>query len=285
MISPWRALNRLGKRLLPERLKARLRGRYYGYRAARVAIPHAIVASGDGWRVSIEGLVELAVDSCAAGHFRFQLSDNGEAVEEFHGFLRHAAARDGVLLDVGANCGTFSLAFCAARAGNRAIAVEPETALLEALRRNVTRSALTGRIEPVAAFLGDAEGSITGAADANHHFTPGHAPGGYRIRRLTVDRLLRERGVPITALKIDVDGGEIEVLRGAAGTLHEQRPTVFLELHHGILERAGRRPADAVALLREAGYTFTSPLGAALSARAVIDPRAALIRVVGHPPG
>ena len=43
---------------------------------------------------------------------------------------------------------------------------------------------------------------------------------------------------PPAVLKIDVEGAELEVLRGAAGTLNLQRPVVFLEAHSLSIENA-----------------------------------------------
>jgi Methyltransferase FkbM domain len=39
-------------------------------------------------------------------------------------------------------------------------------------------------------------------------------------------------------LKIDVEGAELEVLHGAVGILHEQRPRLLVETHSPALERA-----------------------------------------------
>jgi FkbM family methyltransferase len=283
MISIWRKLNSVAKHLLPEALKSRLRGRFYGYRPARVAIPHAVVAEGNAWVVSIEGIRPLRVDETVRAQLEFHLENNGEAIEEFHGFLKFAREQGGQLLDVGANAGMFSLAFCAAREGNRAIAVEPERALSASIAPSAARCGLDHRIQSIHAFIGDAPGTVTGGTDAQNFFSVGPRFGSETIEQVTVDDLLAARGLTVTAIKIDVDGAELEVVRGAARTLRGQRPTVFLELHHGLLEASGKKPSDVVQAFVELGYRFETPLGAPLSARALADPRAALVRAVAMP--
>src|SRR5439155_25681636 len=66
---------------------------------------------------------------------------------------------------------------------------------------------------------------------------------------------IRDRRLPPPdLLKIDVEGFELEVLRGASATLRSARPRVFVELHG--LEAADRRRnvSDIVSHMRGLGY-------------------------------
>lgn len=57
------------------------------------------------------------------------------------------------------------------------------------------------------------------------------------VRR--IDSLLQCREIlPPNVVKIDVEGGELDVLSGAAEMLHMSRPTIFLEAHTHALEKA-----------------------------------------------
>jgi hypothetical protein len=59
-------------------------------------------------------------------------------------------------------------------------------------------------------------------------------------------------------VKIDVEGGEDAVLIGARGVLTRHHPIVFLELHGGMLRKAGRSPIAVLDRLRSYGYrSFT----------------------------
>ena len=54
-----------------------------------------------------------------------------------------------------------------------------------------------------------------------------------------IDSLLQNREIPPpNVVKIDVEGGELDVLSGALEMLRMSRPTIFLEAHGSALEKA-----------------------------------------------
>jgi hypothetical protein len=65
--------------------------------------------------------------------------------------------------------------------------------------------------------------------------------------RVTIDALAERFFVP-DLLKIDIEGGEADALRGAAHVLHDRKPAILLEVHDVSLEEA------CASLLRAAGY-------------------------------
>ncbi|MDP9173953.1 MAG: FkbM family methyltransferase [Planctomycetota bacterium] len=75
------------------------------------------------------------------------------------------------------------------------------------------------------------------------------------VETVTVDQLVHEKGLrPPNVVKIDVEGAEVEVLRGMCNVLRERRPVIILDTHCTHVECA--------ALLTEAGYwcgTTTDP--------------------------
>jgi len=74
-----------------------------------------------------------------------------------------------------------------------------------------------------------------------------------------------------THLKIDVEGFEVEVLRGARKTLTRSRPILFLELHLNYLEHRSMAPKESIALLQEAGYRFRLLDGTPIGERELCD--------------
>jgi hypothetical protein len=79
------------------------------------------------------------------------------------------------------------------------------------------------------------------------------APGHVQVT--TLDHDIQERGLPApTFLKIDVEGFELDVLRGAATTLALARPSVFIEIHGETLVGKRKNAAAVVQFLHEAGY-------------------------------
>lgn len=143
------------------------------------------------------------------------------------------------VLDVGANIGCTSLYF-GSRA-QRVHAFEPSARTFAFLRRNVERSGLD-RIHLHPLGLGDENRQLTltvAPADRSGGFVSdrvrpsgsGHEQEPVSIRRL--DDVMVEKGIDSAdLLKIDVEGFEGRVLRGAVRTLREHRPLVVAELNH-----------------------------------------------------
>jgi hypothetical protein len=83
-------------------------------------------------------------------------------------------------------------------------------------------------------------------------------------------------------VKIDVEGAEAEVIRGASAMLRELRPLLFLELHMDVLERQGESVETLLSQLTSCGYRFADPDGRVRSPRAIRDSLRAIIRIVAR---
>jgi hypothetical protein len=65
-------------------------------------------------------------------------------------------------------------------------------------------------------------------------------------------------GLAPNAIKIDVEGAEVMLLRGAMNTLRTRRPVVVLELHW--LPEMGVTPDAVLTLFNELGYVAHEPI-------------------------
>jgi hypothetical protein len=75
---------------------------------------------------------------------------------------------------------------------------------------------------------------------------------------MTVDKMTHQFGAP-THIKIDVEGHEAAVLRGARATLSQFSPILFLELHNEMVISAGDSPSATLNELAELRYdTFAT---------------------------
>ncbi|MGQ0792562.1 MAG: FkbM family methyltransferase [Deltaproteobacteria bacterium] len=170
----------------------------------------------------------------------------------------------GVFYDVGAHIGYFSMV--AARLvgdGGRVFTFEPDPDNASCVRRHIARNRLS-QIEITEAAVWSGSGSLTfkraierssrnmGAVDAEG--VSGSSEGMIRVSAVSLDEFCRSHPLP-SMIKIDVEGGEIEVLRGATGLLTgKDKPVVLCEVHSS-------ENLDAFqSLMRSFGYSVR-PLG------------------------
>jgi len=174
-----------------------------------------------------------------------------------------------VLLDIGANCGLYSLLAACSRPKVRVVAIEPDPDARRLLRRNVDENAERIRangsgVEIVAVALGAAAGEARFLRSWDQAFGSFFGVAGRLKDTIVVptrrgDELLAERGVDeIDCCKIDVEGGELVVLQGLEQTFRCGKIRFLqIELNRTLSRVAGYSCADLVGLLENYGYAMT----------------------------
>ncbi len=173
--------------------------------------------------------------------------------------LRAVLRPGGTLYDVGANIGVYACW------GSRLIAsdgtvhgFEPVPKTREMLERLVALNALTNvRIVPRA--VGSAPGTlelhvVPGASGLTSAAAPGQASGTVRttVPVTTLDAYAQQSGSRPDLVLVDVEGYELEVLRGARRILGTDRPpAVLFESHAGHLARCGTDIGQIVSWLED----------------------------------
>ena len=151
------------------------------------------------------------------------------------GFLmgRHAD----VIVDVGANIGNHTLYFSKVL-GAKVICVEPNPAALVLLQKNLEMNEVTGQVTIVKAAASDHSGSLR--LENGPLSNLGMAKvmeaakvGSIEIASITLDEMissvLSEEDARISLVKIDVEGFEQNVLRGALKTIAQHGPIIVVE--------------------------------------------------------
>jgi len=142
------------------------------------------------------------------------------------------------VFDVGANIGLLSIPLLFNEPSLQVVSVEPSLNTLDCLRRTLAGSPFADRWAAEGVALADHEGTVdfffaapSLAVYDGIHDT--HRAGPTRrvsVTLTTLDRLWIARGRPaVSAIKIDVEGGDAAVLQGAHECLRAHRPLVLIE--------------------------------------------------------
>jgi FkbM family methyltransferase len=157
---------------------------------------------------------------------------------------------DVVLFDCGADIGTFSALVCSKTSRiTRVIAFEPNPDVAGFLKRNLSQLAIPSKAitKAVSCFTG------AGRLEAPTYDNSDHArflvPGDGPLEVVTIDSF-GARGGDV-AIKLDVEGGELEVLKGARETIASARKCVItVEASARVAIRTKRDPVECLRFLQ-----------------------------------
>ena len=129
------------------------------------------------------------------------------------------------IADLGANIGMSSLYFSQQFPTAMIYAVEPDPSNFDMLTANLSEEILQSSHVPVRAAIYSADGMVNLKQNAKAYNT-GIAEGdtGIAVRAVTLDTFIREMMITgIDLLKIDVEGSELDVLKGAERMFKEKK--------------------------------------------------------------
>jgi FkbM family methyltransferase len=159
---------------------------------------------------------------------------------EFLNALRRYVRSGDTCVDVGGNLGYYCLLMSnLVGPKGRVITFEPVEENLAVLKENIAANKIEN-VELVNTALGAQPGvlSLIRSEVGSVSATPsirGYAVEGAQssidVPVNTLDAYLQEKGWHPAVIKIDVEGAELEVLRGTVNTLRLARPTVLVEVH------------------------------------------------------
>ena len=186
--------------------------------------------------------------------------------ETWHALQPHIPA-GGTFIDVGAHIGWYSLkAAKAVGPKGRVIAVEPNHETLLKLRDNIQASGAGAVVVVAPVACSDSETTLTFYAALRSNTgqsslslanasVQGRVAASYPVRARRLDDIVREAGVTrVDALKIDAEGAEFLVLKGAVETLGRYRPVVSVELIDAQLQSMGSSVRELMAFMQSHGY-------------------------------
>ncbi|RFC63650.1 FkbM family methyltransferase [Fulvimarina endophytica] len=194
------------------------------------------------------------------------IGETGDALEPGTVAVIRAILKPGdLVVDVGANVGSLLLPM-AERVGpdGRLIACEPTPACISALRNTIAVNGLETRVDLKPVAVGSSEATARLHLGTNSSFNSlaelepdgSDERNGIDVEVSTLDRLVPSEQSP-ALVKIDVEGLELEVLRGMNGIL-SRSPDIALVAEYGPshLERIGVRPQDWLAEFQSHGFAL-----------------------------
>jgi FkbM family methyltransferase len=177
-------------------------------------------------------------------------------------FGRVIGAED-VCLDVGANVGYFSLLMAQRASRGSVHSFEPQPLTANLLRASLELNGSSNVFVNQCA-VGDREGTVSFSKSKDSAYSSMHdtkrrpVEEQLTVPMVTLDDYLEKRGVGrVSVIKVDVEGAEDMVVKGAARLLAapERRPRlVMLELYDPNLEVFGKNISDVVEAMRGFGY-------------------------------
>jgi FkbM family methyltransferase len=176
--------------------------------------------------------------------------------------LARVLGRGGAFYDIGANVGYLTIVGAALVGPEGSVyAFEPVPANAAALRRNLALNGLA-HASVVEQAVSDEAGRQTlvlaldsGGAALSVADRPPDAAGTIEVDVTTVDRFVGRTGVrPPSVVKIDVEGAELNVLKGMGATLESHRPAVLVEVDGPTDERVDAKARACIDFLASRGY-------------------------------
>lgn len=242
--------------------------------------------------VELPGGVRLFVD--LSDHVIGLNIVRGRYEEEAVRFVGSVLKPGDTAIDAGAHVGFFAMQMAAmVGPSGRVYAFEPLASNAELLERSIAENRFADRVVFQRAAVGGASGTATLTFPAETL----NSGGAYLLRDGTPALLGNQKqAVPVVALddlamtrpvrliKMDVEGAEPQVVRGAARLLREDRPAILSELHPTQLDRASGTTADRfLADMQVMGYRAHHLENGSVGAPMDRAPADALISVVFLP--
>lgn len=197
-------------------------------------------------------------DADLSSTLEWQLWAFGSYEPQLAELFRHLVRRGDRCVDVGANIGvhTIRLARLVGRNGD-VIAVEPDPDVVWRTQRNIMLNGLAN-VRVISAAASDLAGEMRlyrpsprdtnrGRASLHHH--PYLSGVATTVPVVTIDGICAD--APVSLIKVDVEGHEAAVLRGATGTIARHSPSLVFEYAPELLSDVSQAPFGWLA---ERGY-------------------------------
>jgi FkbM family methyltransferase len=218
-------------------------------RLRRLALPRGV-------RTPLKRVYEAMLAHMPGDHLVCRLP-GGEAVRvdaayrhlawngEEYAALKACARPGAIVLDVGANIGAYTLLFAQwVGSDGHVYAFEPARASRSGLERHLTLNEVTPRVTVRAEAIAAAPGSqpfIESGTDGGNRLAGERTAGSIEVATTSIDAFCESAGLMPDVIKIDIEGAELDALRGARRTIARRGSALalFVELHPSVWPALG----------------------------------------------
>jgi FkbM family methyltransferase len=178
--------------------------------------------------------------------------------EEYEAFRRVVKA-GATVLDVGANLGAYTVLLAGwVSPGGRVHAFEPAPEARRGLEKHLALNRVTDRVTVHAEALSDGRRSARFRAigmQGDNRLLPAAGAEGIVVATTSIDEFCAANAVQPSFIKLDVEGAELDVLRGARSTIASggEALALFVEMHPQLWSAFGYARADLEAELERQG--------------------------------
>jgi FkbM family methyltransferase len=238
-------------RLLPDRLKVSAWARLYRSSNAKWHPLYRHASLRFAPQASMELVPDDWISSCVAftGIYELELTRR----------LVRLARQGGILVDVGANLGYFSLLWTIINPANRCYAFEASPRTIELLRRNLARNGVEDRVRLIPKAAGKEAGRLSfdvGPQDQTGWGGITATPRGdtITVEVVRVDELVND-AADIALVKMDIEGADTWALMGCERLLQQRRiKEIWYEQNRPRLRALEIGEHEAAEYLRSVGY-------------------------------
>jgi FkbM family methyltransferase len=157
-------------------------------------------------------------------------------------FFKKNMPANPVVIDIGSHIGLYAV-FFAKEFNATVFSFEPAPATRKILNEVVEINNCKDKVFPSSAAISDKAGKAKFFIDTNFAISASNSlvdynigdgvqrDGSYEVDLISIDEFAAQKSLKINVLKIDAEGVEVNVLKGAEKTFLEQRPVAILGLH------------------------------------------------------
>lgn len=173
--------------------------------------------------------------------------------------LSRSLEPDDVFYDVGGNVGMYTCVAALELERGAVVAFEPEPKNANRIEENLELNGLTAEVSRTA--LSDENGTVELAlagedvGEGKHAIATDGETGTVQVDAAKVDTLVRDGELPPpTVVKVDVEGAELQALRGMKKTLERDCRLVYVEIHTENISHYGGTAEEVHSLLEDSRF-------------------------------